>query len=156
MPTKICSKCGQEKEITEFQKCKGGNFGVRTDCKICHAFYMHNHYIKNREEILLKHKIWKKSHKNELKNAQIKNKYGITLDQYNQMLEAQNGVCAICENREFESENGKIRVLSIDHNHLTGKNRGLLCGKCNRMIGLSNDDNNVLISAINYLNKHNI
>jgi len=56
--------------------------------------------------------------------------YGITLEIYNQMLKAQGGVCAICH-----KEDSKGNHLSVDHDHSTGKVRGLLCGRCNLALG---------------------
>ena len=70
--------------------------------------------------------------------------YGISLLQYEAMLEAQNGVCAICKKTE-----GKH--LSVDHNHVTGEIRGLLCSRCNLVIGRCNDDTKLLKAAILYL-----
>jgi len=79
----------------------------------------------------------------------IRNQYGITLEQYNTMLKAQNYKCAICGN-EDEVEG---RKLAIDHCHTTGKVRGLLCGKCNRGLGLFYDNQELLSNAIKYLTK---
>lgn len=79
------------------------------------------------------------------KNAVLKNKYGITLEDYKCMFEAQDGVCAICE----ESEEG--RLLAVDHCHETNKVRGLLCGSCNRALGLFKDDPILLSRAKEYV-----
>lgn len=79
----------------------------------------------------------------------IRNQYGITLEQYNNMLEAQNYTCAICGNGD-EVEG---RRLAIDHCHTTGEVRGLLCGKCNRALGLFYDNKDLLSKAIKYLTK---
>lgn len=80
---------------------------------------------------------------------------------YNEMLEYQNGVCAICKNPEtaiqrkflYEGEPPieVIKRLSIDHDHITDEIRGLLCGKCNAMLGLARDDIEILFAAIEYL-----
>ena len=72
--------------------------------------------------------------------------YGLTLEDYDVILKTQKGVCAICS----EAPEGN---LHIDHNHTTNEVRGLLCGKCNRAIGLLNDDVSLFSKAINYLNK---
>jgi hypothetical protein len=85
----------------------------------------------------------------EKRDGIIRNQYGITLAEYNAMLEAQDYKCAICGN-EDEVEG---RRLAIDHCHTTGKIRGLLCGKCNRGLGLFYDNTNNLAKAIEYLNK---
>lgn len=73
-------------------------------------------------------------------------RYGITKAQYDAMYEAQQGRCAICG--EWKP------VLHVDHCHDSGSVRQLLCGSCNRMIGLAHDDVGILQSAIDYLKDH--
>jgi len=72
--------------------------------------------------------------------------YGITWNDYEQMLDEQNGVCAICG-----SENKSGKKLYVDHDHYTGKVRGLLCVKCNGGLGFFNDDINIIESARRYI-----
>lgn len=77
-----------------------------------------------------------KENPNSIRNRIIKNKYGITLEQYQEMFEAQNGLCAICG----QPEKGGKR-LCIDHNHETGAVRQLLCRSCNARLGVIEDKN---------------
>ena len=77
--------------------------------------------------------------------------FGISLVEYNEMLENQDGVCAICGKEEATKVNGKRVRLSVDHDHKTGKIRGLLCGNCNRGIGNLQDSPGLLKKAIDYL-----
>jgi|WetSurMetagenome_2_1015567.scaffolds.fasta_scaffold348914_1 hypothetical protein len=60
----------------------------------------------------------------------IKHEYGITLEDYQRMLGAQKNCCAICGNSDSGSK-GRYNTFAIDHNHKTGKVRGLLCNSCN-------------------------
>lgn len=83
------------------------------------------------------------------RKAIFKHRYGITLDQYNDLLAAQNNKCAICS-IEFDSSI-KGKTPHIDHDHSTGIVRGLLCHKCNLVIGHADDSIEVLKSAIDYL-----
>jgi hypothetical protein len=76
--------------------------------------------------------------------------YNITVKEYNQMLDAQQGECAICH-RNHTTLNGRKKFLCVDHDHDTKEIRGLLCDKCNRGIGLFNDNKYLLQRAINYL-----
>ena len=114
-----------------------------------------NWYLKHREESIKRNKEWIKLHPDKKRNNDLKSLFGITLDQYKEMLKEQNGVCAICGKKETEIDNrtNKKRNLAVDHDHKSEKIRGLLCGKCNKMLGLVNDNINILLSAINYLNK---
>jgi hypothetical protein len=75
--------------------------------------------------------------------------YGISTEQYEQMLIDQNGVCYICNKKPSNK-----RALDIDHDHDTGKVRGLLCSNHNRAIGLFNDNINLLARAIEYLSRN--
>lgn len=73
-------------------------------------------------------------------------KYGITPDQYNALLDDQNGVCAICYDKCITRA-----WLCVDHDHKTGKVRGLLCSRCNTALGLFKDDVLRLCDAVAYL-----
>ena len=72
----------------------------------------------------------------------------MTIDQYNELFVKQEGKCIICGKHQNELK-GR---LYVDHDHSTGKIRGLLCKKCNLLLGYSNDDINILKGAIEYLN----
>ena len=86
----------------------------------------------------------------------IRRKYGLSQEDYENLFKEQNGVCAICKKEEttVEAMSKKLKPLSIDHCHTSGKNRGLLCNRCNPMIGLSLDSIETLQSAIDYLLRH--
>jgi hypothetical protein len=95
-------------------------------------------------------------HKDRLKDKNLRFKFNITLEQYNQLLHSQNYVCAICYQPEKALARGKrtIKSLAVDHCHKTGKIRGLLCDICNKGIGHFEDSINKLESAILYLKKY--
>jgi hypothetical protein len=80
-------------------------------------------------------------------------KYGITPDQYIQMMFDQNGLCAICEGPETHLIKGKLPLLAVDHDHETGKVRGLLCSRCNNGIGHFKDSPTLLQRAASYVEK---
>jgi hypothetical protein len=90
------------------------------------------------------------------RNRRFKSLYGITLSQYNVMLENQKGLCALCGNPPTGiHSSGRAHVLHVDHNHITNKVRGLLCTQCNRGLGYFKDSSELLIKASNYLNDYN-
>ena len=90
------------------------------------------------------------------KERYLLRRFEMSMDDYNRMLEAQGGVCAICEHPETHKRNGKLKAMAVDHSHKTGAIRGLLCCDCNTGIGKLKDSVNVLSNAIDYLRKHNI
>jgi hypothetical protein len=85
------------------------------------------------------------------KNSDLKRTYGIDLNQFKAMFANQKGVCAICEKPETATIRGAVVSLAVDHCHISGSVRGLLCMACNRGIGLLKHDVTLLQSAISYL-----
>jgi hypothetical protein len=83
--------------------------------------------------------------------AQFKRKYGLTLDEYEEMLASQSGGCAICRRTDPGTINRKF--LYVDHVHSTGEVRGILCARCNTGIGMFLDDPTLLLAAVSYLDK---
>ena len=88
------------------------------------------------------------------RKAHLQHKYGITPEQYDRMFQDQNGVCAICKQPETASRAGKIKLLSVDHSHITKQIRGLLCDNCNKSLGTMHENIERLQSAIEYLNQY--
>lgn len=123
---RVCTKCEEEKPISDFYQ-RSNNRGVDSQCKVC---------------IRRQTKEGKQENPERKKEANIRwhlsKRYGITLEQYNDILQKQNNCCAICDKHKDEF---KVR-LAVDHNHVTGEIRGLLCTFCNhRLIGRHRDGN---------------
>lgn len=114
---------------------------------------------ENRELLSKKQKEYYKNNPNKIREIVIK-KYFPDLSReecllwYKNTLEKQNSVCAICEKPERQIQFGKTQDLAIDHNHLTGQVRGLLCADCNNGIGRLKENITVLQAAIKYLTFH--
>lgn len=87
-----------------------------------------------------------------LRANERKRKFGIEHLEYAELYKNQNGVCAVCKNPETATRKGVLKSLAVDHDHKTGKIRGLLCSDCNTGIGKLKDSVEVLQSAIRYLN----
>lgn len=88
------------------------------------------------------------------RKSKLKTKYNLSLENYEEMLKDQKGLCAICHRPERDTRNGVIKWLAVDHDHTTGENRQLLCSSCNIMLGKAKDSIEILQEAINYLKKH--
>lgn len=86
-----------------------------------------------------------------MRRGNYRRMYGITIDDYERMLRAQNGQCAICGS---SNPGGGYKNFAVDHNHTTGEVRGLLCTRCNRGLGLFKDDPVLTQLATNYLQSH--
>lgn len=172
--TKICSKCNNEKTLDNYFKGKG-KFNVRSVCKICvKEFYLpdiekrreavRNWGLKNKDYIAKRnrerHQRMKSNpeyverrrvnKKKWSRTARLKKQYGLTLEQYENMVLLQNNRCAIC-NKLGSQFNFK---LVIDHCHSTGKVRELLCNRCNTGIGQFYENIEAISKAVVYLKKH--
>jgi hypothetical protein len=82
--------------------------------------------------------------------------YGITEIEFNNRVRIQDGLCAICRRPETAKYKGKVVRLSIDHDHKTGKVRDLLCKKCNIVIGMADESEEILLEMISYLRRHKV
>jgi hypothetical protein len=90
----------------------------------------------------------------QLWRSSIRRKYNLTVEQYDEMFQKQNGLCAICFQPEKSLYNGKPYRLAVDHCHTTLKVRGLLCRDCNQILGKFDEDIQRFQSAIDYIKTH--
>lgn len=114
--TKKCATCGELKQLDEFYKNVGNLDGLINHCKGCYPGMSRRAYLK-------KH-------------------YGLTADDFDRMMAAQENLCLICRDRE---------PRHVDHDHATGVVRGLLCTQCNQGLGFFGDDPQRLLDAATYL-----
>jgi hypothetical protein len=119
------------------------------------AAWQRNYRGRNRDKLRESKRAWSKTEKGKTCNwrKQIKRFYGLSEGEYNRMLVAQNHLCAICREVEIETVKEKVLRLAVDHNHATGKVRGLLCRRCNRAIGLLRENPVYIRAAADYLEK---
>ena len=139
----ICKNCGEEKDSSDFVALRKKD---RDLCCVC--LWARRRRFRTKEQRMQDGVIPGVYGKSRPTKASLE-KFGLSYNQYKNILRKQNGVCAICG----EPEPGHKR-LSIDHDHTTNKVRGLLCSKCNPAIGLFKDDPELCISAANYLKEH--
>jgi hypothetical protein len=163
---RICNFCKTWKPFSDYAKSKTGHMGLSAVCRDCENKKARERYAKN--DILSRRKekkrIYDKERRERLRaegklkkldpevqrEKAMKHKYGITIKNYEDMVEAQNNKCAICSARGEEERNGK---LVVDHCHASGKIRGLLCNKCNLLLGHADDTIERLERAILYLSQ---
>ena len=144
---KKCSKCGVEKPLSEFSKASREKGGHRSNCKSCAAAYFQSLPRTEREARAQKTKTWRLKNperkKASRRKCDLKKKYGITPEEFQQRLSSQGGVCAICQ---------KLTVrMAVDHCHATGRIRGILCVNCNPGLGKFFDSPELLRRAAGYL-----
>lgn len=135
---KQCSKCNETRDYFEFYKDSKTKDGYSYSCKNCRKNYAAQYAKTNKYK--------EKVRRNKWKQAGI----DVTFEQYEQMFKEQDGCCAICKTNVNQFNKG----MCVDHNHTTGKVRGLLCTDCNRGIGSLKDNKELLQKAIDYLNNY--
>lgn len=160
---KRCKKCGETKPLDDFYREKGCRDGHRPECKACNLAAKKAWYQRNREHAIAKAKRWQQenperhnatqrayraANPDRLREGHLRRKFGITIEDYAAMLEAQGGGCAICGRPEPEGGS-----LHVDHDHVTGRVRGLLCFRCNGALGNLDEDVDRLADAMAYLDR---
>lgn len=124
-----CADCGQHKDFEDFPRNRRMPFGRHWYCKACHN-------ARNRR---FRRKV------GGTRKYHLKARYGLTLEEFDRRVKAQNGVCAVCK---------EAPATDVDHDHRTGRVRGILCEPCNGSIGLFHDDPKIIRKAIEYLVRH--
>ena len=110
---------------------------------------------EKRKEIGIRQRA-KPDYKDKERNKHYKRKFGITLEQYTEMFKAQSGLCAMCNQPETVNTKGKDipMWLAVDHDHKTGKVRGLLCFRCNTMLEHFDRDIDKINAVLAYIKEH--
>lgn len=144
---KRCTHCKEVLPQEQFHKAKAFHDGLSRRCKKC-AYEFHEAWRqRNKVQAAANAKRWRANNKERSDDHSRKQNYGIPLGTYARMLAQQNGKCAICE----ATEGGGRGAFHVDHDHSSGKVRGLLCEACNLGLGKFRDRADVLASAIKYL-----
>ena len=125
-----CTLCKKILPLESFHKTRKTSTGRVPRCKSCAV-------ISRNDDNIFQHK------------------YGISLQQYNNMFEEQGQVCALCGNPESTVHHtGKIRRLAVDHDHSSGRVRALLCVPCNLKVGSVEVNKELYLKIFNYLDQH--
>lgn len=151
---KICRKCLAKKPISDFNIHHGNTHTkdkLRNECRNCQKEHSQKHYLSIRDEWNRKRRENKVKERPMRHNCHLKKKFNISLSDYNDMLEKQLGRCAICGSERPSINGSKIVHFAVDHNHVTGRIRSLLCIQCNQGLGQFQDSPSLLRKAASYL-----
>ena len=174
---KVCTKCKQPKPLTDFYVRSKATGALLSRCKSCQSAAnvasAKKTLAADPEGTRKKRAEWRRENrKKHLRNARarsraymarkheqdptyrraqhLKHLYGLTLAQWDELFESQGEKCAICKSPKPHRKNG---VWHTDHDHATGKVRGIVCSHCNRLLGAAYDNVQILANAITYLEK---
>ncbi len=138
---KYCPMCKGEKPLEGFNKHsskKDGHYELCRECqKVCSR-----KYLSTKKGI------------DTTRRSHLRRSYGIDFKAYESLLQAQEGKCKICGAER--NPDSRANYFTVDHNHATGEIRGLLCTKCNALLGLAQDREDILERAIDYLKKSSV
>jgi hypothetical protein len=132
---KKCPRCGVSKPWSEFYISRTRNKKYTSYCKKCCC-----------DPARQKDRVYRENPNSRRKR--LFERYGLSIEKYDAMNSEQGGVCAICHKKT-------LKRLSVDHNHITGKIRGLLCAECNYGLGMFQDNADNLRRASRYLDEAN-
>lgn len=146
---KQCGKCREWLPVERFYKNSRAATGLASACKDCTLVVQQTgqYRVRYRERD-------PEGVAAEKRRRHFKTMYGVTPEWYDAMLSAQGGVCAICGQPEVVMRYGKLKLLAVDHDHVTGVPRGLLCQGCNQGIGHLGEDPERMEAAARYLETH--
>lgn len=128
-------------------KCGAADRYKSGECRPCRLERSRRWSRENPEKVAAISARWSRANPDKVRDGYLRRKYGITLEQEIALREAQDGKCAICQDKP-EGD-----WLHVDHDHETGTVRGMLCGNCNMAIGLLRESIATLTNAITYLER---
>ena len=147
---KTCPKCKVKRTLDNFTKNKSTKDGLSSWCRQCNRNAQLQWQMNGGSK---KKKVYADAahlkDPSKRKAKALRQNYGISLEEYNAMWEKQDEACAICKLKETAGKG-----FHMDHDHQTGKIRGILCHSCNLMLGNAKDNISTMKSAISYLGKH--
>lgn len=154
--SRVCCKCNLLLDAKYFRVIKRRTYyALYSYCIECTNRHHRETYFKAPEGQLARCKAWQSRNPARIyayqRKHHLKKKYGISVEDYNRTLLQQGGGCAVCGAMATDSLG---RKLSVDHNHATGKARGLLCSRCNRAVADLREDRKIAKRMVEYLTKY--
>jgi hypothetical protein len=160
---KQCKKCGLSKPLEEYYRAAGTKDGLRGECNACNSEDKRRRYLADPHAAIDRVKRWQQANPERVNATQrarrskpeakrraradhLMRKFAMTIEQYDSMLEAQGGGCFICGRPSREDSS-----LHVDHDHSTGRVRGILCFCCNNALADFQDDPALLRKAASYV-----
>jgi hypothetical protein len=143
METKHCPDCDRDLPLDDFYRAPKGALGRQRRCKPCHVAHTGNYYAGLSPE------------RKARRIAQIKaKKYGMTLEQMQALVAAHDDNCDLCGKPDTTHRKRTwTRQLTLDHDHVTGRYRGLICSECNLALGHTKDDPALLRRMADYVER---
>ena len=142
---KQCKKCKEFKSLADFWANRDSHDKLQYKCKVCMTID-YKDWVKNNDP---KRQAYSARNKNKFRDNQLQRNFGISLIEYNQILNSQNGACAICKSSSSKN-------LAVDHCHDTNQIRSLLCLACNTALGVIEGSRVSLRTYLDYIEEHKL
>lgn len=147
---KVCTKCHELRPLETYRK-NNGKAHAGTVCHVCEAARHRSNYAADPDKERKRTATWAITNPKLLQTVRqkafLKRRYGVTVEQYNALLIKQKGLCACC----YKDLALTVRRPHLDHDHITGAIRGILCRGCNMGIGQLGDNIKGVMNALEYL-----
>jgi len=151
---KTCRKCRVAFSLDQFHRDSRRGDGRAASCRACKCETVRQYRIRNSDRVRSTQKAsFRRNYERTGRPYRLLRQFGITLVEYDRLLAEQGGMCAICKG-VASSRAGRKKALSVDHDHVTGVIRGLLCETCNTGLGMFRDDPALFATAGEYLRTH--
>lgn len=161
METKLCSKCRGDLPLSDFYQ-RSGSKSYHSACKGCERSMTKDWYERNKDKATENVRNWRNKNKSYIKQYREENrqkhykqevvrKYGVHTEWFDEQIEIQGNSCKCCK-RGFRWGD-KQTTPHVDHCHESNEVRGILCNRCNTVLGLCNDDVGLLSELARYLGK---
>jgi hypothetical protein len=146
----VCKRCDKIKSRDNFYK----SLDKEARCKECVSEIRREKYSENKEVILSRVRKYRTENPEKIRDTKLRQAYGVGTEYFNAKLLEQGGVCAGCKRHVKTVWRGKEVNMPLDHNHTTKAPRGVLCNKCNRALGLLEENIQTLQNLADYINKY--
>lgn len=152
---KTCAYCKEPKPLSEFGQSSRSKDGREYSCLECRRAICQQWRGRNQEKVAKKNARERASTRRLRPSRREVHWKSLPVAEYNALHDGQDGKCAICREPETAAhQSGQLKTLAVDHDHETGKIRGLLCSRCNTAIGLLRHNEQFVEAAGQYLRKH--
>jgi murein L,D-transpeptidase YafK len=147
---KECKRCGKTKALSEFYKA----LHKEARCRKCVSEMRKQTYLRDREKTLKRVAKYRNEYPEKIRDTKLKQAYGVGINYFNAKLKEQGGVCGGCRRSVKNIWRGQEVNMALDHDHKTNKPRGVLCMKCNRALGLLEENQEFILSLLEYIRKY--
>lgn len=146
---RLCKRCDKLRSLDLFYK----RLEKESRCKLCVSEMRKVKYLEKKEEVIARVKRYRDSNPEKIRDCKLRQAYGVGVEYFDAKLREQDGKCAVCGCDRKVIWRGREVRMALDHDHISNKPRGILCIKCNRALGLLEENIESMQNMIDYIKK---